>query len=216
MKKSWLFIFSIITAFGITSYTRFQNTRNISSISPDWKTYVKTNNADEVKSHLTTDEEYQEAKIPAPALVPKKPSRAIASIDPLKGYMMRNNRVLMGDMDKKYEDQNNELVMRNKLNPKWKDQMGQDLMRFQDADTKLFVKEELPIIKIQDGKGQFLEQVIVTYLLKTGDRSSFKALVDSDTGMVVETWDRTIHEKLKKQRGGITLPSNIKSDIITK
>jgi hypothetical protein len=214
MKKAWLFTLSILMAFVITFYTKKEGPQTLAKTAAKWKTYIKTAKS-EVSGYHTTEDEYTAARIPIDNATPST-GRSPASIPERKGYLLRNNRVLMGDIDQKYENSNEELEMSNKINPFWKDEMGSDLMRFQDSETKLLVKEELPIIKIQDGKGRYLEQVIITYLMKNGDQSSFKALVDSDTGMVVETWDRTIHEKLQRKRGGFTLPLNTDSGIVTR
>lgn len=215
MKKTILFILSITVAFGITFYIKKEQSRNMVQMKTQWKTFVKTT-ATEVDSHHTTQDEFQAAKIPMPAVPDKKQGRIVASVNPYKGFMVRNNRILTGEVSAKYEDENNDLQMVNSINPDWKDIMGHDLMRFQPTDTKLMVKEEVPVIKIVDGHGRYLEQVTITYLQKNGNRSSFKALVDSDTGSIVETWDRTVQEPIRKPRGGLFLPSVNESGIITR
>lgn len=213
MKKTILFILSITVALGITFYTKNERTQNMVQVKTQWKTFVKKDNSI-VDSHKTTPDEFSAAKIPTPPA--DKVKRTIASVNPYQGFMVRNNRIIMGDLNKKYEDENSELQMANSVNPEWKDIMGNDLMRFQPTDTKLMVKEEVPVIQIVNGIGRYLEQVTVTYLQKDGNRSSFKALVDSETGSVVETWDRTIHEHIRPKRGGLILPSTNDSGIITK
>ena len=221
MKKAFLFTLSFLVAFGITFYTKKTKFDSSMKTKPEWKTFVKKSHT-EIVAYKTTNEEFKAAKIPTQnqnsqdALPKARPGRSIASVSPFKGFMVRNNRILMGDVDQKYEDENIKLRMVNEINPDWKDIMGQDLMRFQPEDTKLMVKEEVPVIKIKDGQGRFLEQVTITYLQKNGSRSSFKALVDSGTGSVVETWDRTIHEEIRRPREGIFLPSVNESGIVTK
>ncbi len=210
MKKKFLFILSIIFAIGITGYIKNERSKNIVYVKTKWKTFVKTSKT-VVDSHGTTPEEFEVAKISKP-----KKNRSIASVNPYKGFMVRNNRIVMGELNKNYEDENNELQMSNELNLEWKENMGQELMRFQPKGTKLMVKEEVPVIKIVNGIGRYLEQVTVTYLLKNGSRNSFKALVDSDTGQIVETWDKTIHETIRPKRGGLVLPSINDSGIVTR
>ncbi len=216
MKKAFLFFLSITVAVGITFYIKNQNYSVGASQSPEWKTFVKKSGS-KVASHATTNNEFEEAKITNVKNAPTK-GRAPSSIkptNPYKGFMVRKNRILTGEIDQKYEDESTELAMTNNLNPGWKEIMGNDLMRFQPEDTKLLVKEELPVIQIVDGKGRYLEQVIITYLSKNGERSSFKALVDSDTGSIVETWDRTISEKRPKT-SGMTMPTFNDSGIIAR
>lgn len=215
MKKTILFILSITVAFGITFYIKKEQSKNIVAVKGQWKTFVKKKDSI-INSHHTTPDEFVAAKIPTDIPTPLKVERKVASVNPYQGFMVRNNRIIMGDLNKKYEDESNELQMINSVNPEWKDIMGNDLMRFQPADTKLMVKEEVPVIQITNGTGRFLEQVTVTYLQNNGNRSSFKALIDSETGSVVETWDRTIHEQIRKKRGGLILPSTNESGIITR
>jgi hypothetical protein len=213
MKKTLLFIFSITVALGIDYYTKQQNYSVAIGLVPKWKTFVKQRGR-VIAGHATTSNELEEAQIE----VTKNNGRSPSSIkdNPFKGFMIRQNRILMGELDMKYEDDNTELNMINKLNPNWKEIMGNDLMRFQSDKTKLLVKEELPVIKIQDGIGRYLEQVVITYLNKDGDRNSFKALVDSDTGVIVETWDRTIQEKLLRNSPRMDFPTTNESGIIAR
>lgn len=200
-------------AFGITFYIKKHN-YSVATKTPEWKTFVKKNGS-EVASYPTTKNEFEEAKITSatPTTNKRSPS-SVKTINPLKGFMVRKDRILTGEIDQKYEDESTELTMTNNLNPAWKDIMGNDLMRFQPEDTKLLVKEELPVIQIINGKGRFLEQVVISYLTKNGGRSSFKALVDSETGVIVETWDRTIGEKRAK-KSGMSIPLINESGIIT-
>jgi hypothetical protein len=211
MKKTFLFFLSISVAFGITFYIKREQSQNFGIRTPEWKTFIKKSGAT-VASHETTTEEFIEAKINPPK---KSLDRQIASIDPMKGFMVRDNRILMGEIDHKYENEDTTLPMSNKINPQWKEIVGKELMRFQPVDTKVMVKEEIPVIKIEEGRGLFLQQISVTYLQKGGFRNSFKALVDSETGSIVTTWDRTIFET-KRSRGELTLPSINESGIITK
>ena len=114
---------------------------------------------------------------------------------------MRDNRVLIGNFHiKNYEDENVPLEMINKINPKWKNILGLELLRFQNNETKVLIKEEFSIIQIQEDKGRYAEQVIITYVLKNGSVNSYRALIDSETGSIVETWDKTIHERPNKDK----------------
>jgi hypothetical protein len=130
-------------------------------------------------------------------------------------YHLREDRVLIGDfINGDYQNEDIELEMINKINPEWKEILGHDLLRFQQEETKVMIKEEYSVIKVQNGKGQYLEQVSITYLLKNGNLSSYKALIDSETGFVTETWDRTLNETSKAIK--ITLPLENNSGIITR
>ncbi len=215
MKKTFLFILSITFAFGITSYIKNQRYAVQSENNIEWKTFVKKGGS-KIVSHTTTTSEYNEAHLAAS--IKKISSRSPSSIkseNPFKGFMVRNNRILTGEIDQKYEDESTELAMLNEINPEWKDIMGSKLMKFQPEDTKVLVKEELPVIQIIEGKGRFLEQVIITYVSTKGGRSSFKALVDSQTGTIIQTWDKTISEK-RIRTSGLSLPVGNESGVIAR
>ncbi len=181
--------------------------------SSAWKTFVKK--SDKISAYQTTKEEFAAAKIALPVEDGRAPASIPASTD-TRGLLLRSGRVLTGDINPRYEDENIPLKMENFINPNWKDEMGKYLIRFHPETTKLIVKEELSLIKIREGKGRYFEQVTITFLKANGDRSSYRALVDSETGGLVETWDRTIHERMGRPRKGISLPPVNESDIVTR
>lgn len=191
---------------------------------PNWKTFEKKSGK-EIIAHQTTPAELQEARIPVPkrSIAQEKNQTERLIFDKDKDlpkdrvYQLREDRILIGDINKRdYQDEQVDLEMVNRFNPDWKEVLGNDLLRFQQNDTKVMIKEEYPMIKIQNGKGQYLEQVVVSYLFKNGNFSSFHALVDSDTGFVVETWDKTVNEKARPERAGLTLPEYNNSGIIAR
>ena len=220
MNKKWLFIFSVITAIVIAVYNKQKaSTFAHSTGKSHWQTFEKISTK-EITTHTTTPSELKSAHI-------QTNKRALASSDDKVtfekealtsgNFQLRENRVLIGDIQKaNYENENTELLMLNKISDHWNDILGNDLLRFQEKETKVLIKEEFPIIKIIDGKGLYLEQVIITYVLKNGDQNSYRALVNSETGLVVETWDRTIHEKIAPEKVDLSLPLDNNSGIITK
>ncbi len=208
MKKISLFLFSTLLATAIAVYSKKIPPVSVSGKAA-WNTFEKKNQK-EITSHKTSSKEMEAARIPIPKReLAQIKEKNIGRPDLPKDrvYQLRENRLLLGDIQRAdYQDEDTELEMVNKINPDWKIILGNDLLRFQEAQTKVLIKEEIPVIKIQNGKGQYLEQVVVTYLFKNGNVSSFHAMVDSETGFVTDTWDRTIHEKSKPQRAEITLP----------
>lgn len=219
MKKTWLFTISSLMALAIAFYSK--RSPSIYAHNPVWKTFEKISNH-EIRAHKTTSNELAAARIPevrrdianeknhgtseSPSLHSKK-----------HGYLYRGERVLIGDIQKdNYQDEQVELEMINWPNPNWKDLLGNELIRFHNENTKVMVKEEFPVIKIQNGKGRYLEQVIISYLFKNGNFNSYRALVDSESGIILETWDKTIHERISAKRAGIDLPLENNSGIITK
>ena len=227
MKKNWLFLFSIFIALLITFYNKKSNDVGSDSSNPHWNTYVKNTNLG-VLSHKATLKELEAARVPTQKreIAEEKnqtendghnSSPEQKKIIQNNHFLLREDRVLIGDIqNKNYQDQNSDLEMMNKINPNWKHILSSELLRFQKDDTKLMIKEEFSIIQVQEGKGHYTEQIIVTYVLKNGTVSSFRALVDSETGAIVETWDKTIHENFKRERTKLTLPSENNSGIIVR
>lgn len=222
MKKIWIFLFSSFIAFGIAYYSK-KSPVTYSYSRPSWKTFEKKS-TNEVAAHPTTGKELEQARVPLlkrTLASVKEADKSDKSAHPLlpkdRNYQLREDRVLMGDIEKNnYQDESVELEMVNKVNPDWKNILGADLLRFQEEDTKVLIKEEFPIIKIQNGKGQYLEQVIVTFVFKNGGFSSYHALIDSDSGFVTETWDKTVNEKIKPDNADLTLPEVNNSGIIAR
>lgn len=219
MKKFWPILFSFLIALGIAYYSK-KAPLTYAYHKPAWKTFEKKSTK-EITSHPTTGHELEAARIPTPkrdiAQVKSDKNDGRLPLPKDRNYQIREDRVLIGEIDKTdYQDERVELEMVNRINPDWKNILGNDLLRFQEEDTKVMIKEEYPVIKVHNGKGQYLEQVVITYAFKNGNFSSYHALIDSDTGFVTETWDKTVHEKVRTQRAEITLPEVNNSGIIAK
>jgi hypothetical protein len=224
MKKNWLLLFSILIAFGIAFYSKRPTDILNEKSNLTWSTYVKNSNM-EVLVHHATPVDLKDARVPMP-------NREIAAVNDEalqddtnnlpeqksiisnNHFLLRNDRVLIGNFHiKNYEDENTPLEMMNKINPKWKNILGHELLRFQNNGTKVLIKEEFSIIQIKEDKGRYVEQVIITYVLKNGSVNSYRALIDSDTGSIVETWDKTIHERPNNNKLILTPSSENNSDV---
>lgn len=203
MKKNILFTFSFFIA--VIIFIAVKNNENkIVVTDKSYKTFVKNPNRS-IASYPTTKDELKNALIDNSKPDQKEKIEQAREQLLLKKYKLRENRILIGDNAESYTSRLTKLPMINSINKDWKTLLGNDLLRFQSEDTKVLIKEELPVIKVIDGKGQYLQQVVITYLLKNGDRNSYRALVDSESGLVLETWDRTIHEKYKIKRKSASL-----------
>lgn len=185
-------------AFGIYFYSKNWQYKSKIEVANHYNTYTKKTNRT-IASYETTSEEFNKANIDAKEIskiTPEETEKKFRAND----IPMRKNRVLIGDNYLNYIHDTTELEMINTINPNWKKLLGDDLLNLQEEGTKVLVRKEFSVTKIVDHKGYYLEQVIITYLLKNGDQNSYRALVNSETGRVIETWDRTIHEKLRKRR----------------
>lgn len=225
MKKLWPFLCSLFIALAITVYHKKSLNPFYTETNPTWKTFVK-NSKKEITAHQATQSELDAARIPSP-------NRSIASESSTKKkltdkelkdkfikdnhFLLRENRVLLGDLkNNNYQDESTPLEMVNQINPNWKDILGHELLRFQYEDTKVMIKEEFPIIQVINGQGRYVEQVVVTYLSQDGSVDSYRALINSENGAIIETWDRTIHERYKKEKNHLTLPLENNSGIIVR
>ncbi|MBK27093.1 MAG: hypothetical protein CME70_24025 [Halobacteriovorax sp.] len=134
-------------------------------------------------------------------IIPKESSRAPASKLPMRG-----GRFIEGAGASKYVSPTEELEFINKVNPKWKELLGRKLTRFLPEGTEVIVKKEKSLIYINKGKGQYREQVLVSYKLADGRTSSHRAMVDSSSGKVLFNFNRQQNEYFRGRPGGFTHP----------
>jgi hypothetical protein len=193
-------MFSLIIAISIYVYTKFNQINLSSHNTLTYHTYIKKPNRS-IASHSTTNDEFNSANITAAY---NNNAEDVKKKLIEKNTPMRSNRILIGENITEYENEKKDLEFVNTPKKEWKSLLGEDLLSFQEEDTKVIVKEEYPVIKVSNNKGIYMEQVIVTFILKNGNQNSFRALIDSESGKVIETWDRTIHERLHKQRIDLT------------
>lgn len=224
MKKFWLFIFSTFIALSIAIYSKKSPGVFVNKSIPTWKTFAKNANL-EISGYKTTQIEMVAARVVGPKREIAEENIQFEANERLSfeqqakiirdnHFLIREDRILIGDIQKRnYQDADVALDIQNKINPNWKEILGHELLRFQRDDTKVMLKEEFSIIQIQNGKGLYVEQIIVTYVLKDGTINSFRALVDSETGAILDTWDKTVHENNRRERAGLSLPLENNSGI---
>lgn len=82
----------------------------------------------------------------------------------------------------------------NTYNPAWKELLAKELMLFQPESVEVYFKPQKSVVKIlENNRAMFLEEVAITYKTNRGPYS-FKALINSETGKVVETWGKTHYD----------------------
>lgn len=199
MKKRTLLILSLFIACGILFYAKMPIAKLASVRKNSFETFVK-NPDRKIASYNTTNDEFKKARIDFKNFKNKN-SFDEQEQDLIKRKVpIRNKRILIGESTEYFENENNNLEMLNEYNPEWKKLLGQNLLNFQEETTKVIVREEFPIIKVEDKKGIYMEQVVITFLAKNGEQSSYRAYVNSENGKVVDTWDRMIVENPLKRR----------------
>ena len=92
------------------------------------------------------------------------------------------------------------IVYTNKINKNWKKNYTHNFLRMAGVkkvhDLKIQTKKSL--LKIKDKTGTYLEHIIVSYKKEDGLPFSFEALIDSETGSVVQSWNQTRYEYNKR------------------
>ncbi|MEC7181305.1 MAG: hypothetical protein VXW15_01225, partial [Bdellovibrionota bacterium] len=95
----------------------------------------------------------------------------------------------------------NKYQFSNKKNEEWELELRNRLLDSLDNKPKLTIKREKSLIKILKDKARYIEQAQIIIDHEDGRQDSFRALIDSESGRIIRSWDRTIHENfLKKPR----------------
>lgn len=102
--------------------------------------------------------------------------------------------VFINPSNPKVKPELNDLKFVNSYNPEWKELLAKELMLFQPESVEVYFKPQKSVVKIlENNHAMFLEEVSVTYKTNLGPHS-FKALVNSETGKVIETWGKTHYD----------------------
>lgn len=88
----------------------------------------------------------------------------------------------------------------NNVSEQWKPNLLKNLFSFQAKDTKVLVKHSNSYLMIKDNKGRYLEEIIVTYINSDGRVNGFTALVDSETGKIIRTWNKIINMNIHNKK----------------
>ena len=101
-------------------------------------------------------------------------------------------RKIIGNQKNSYQN----LKFTNQVNQNGKALYTKNLTRMlkEDiaGDLKIQVKES--IIKVKKQTARNLEHVIVSYTKKNGESFSYEALIDSETGTPIKSWNQTRYE----------------------
>ena len=114
-----------------------------------------------------------------------------------------NKRVIFESGKSITEEDMEKLDFINEENPDWKEELSRKLLDTLDKKPNLKVIKEKSLIKLIGKKARYLEQAIVIIEYENGNENSFRALIDSETGKIIRSWDRTIHENFGKRPEGL-------------
>lgn len=106
-----------------------------------------------------------------------------------KAYL--NGRELIGSKDNLHD-----IVFINKVNTNWKQIYTGNFKRmlYDKKPQNFKVKLKRSIIKLKEHTAQNLEHVLVSYTKPNGHPFSFEAMIDSETGSLIRTWNKTRYE----------------------
>lgn len=171
-----------------------------------WHVYEK--NEGEIERREPTEQEIARLALTQTARAPAakdesgqdqdEPDRANTHEEPISPTARFQDRAILGS-----EEQNlylrDDLVELNEYNPDWESLFVEDVMRFQHPNSKLLIKHEDQVVLVNRQQLRYAEQVIVSTLRANGEVTSFKALVDSGSGQLLETWNRTIVKNFRSK-----------------
>ncbi|MCO4793947.1 MAG: hypothetical protein KC493_09550, partial [Bacteriovoracaceae bacterium] len=188
---------SLISLFCLTVALGYKFYQVNSKVMDDsWETFSnKTPKKEKTISWPSTKTELKFVKSPI------KQKRKPSSLSPnLPKVITIDGRELIG----KSKTPAKNLKWTNKFNPNWKKVLGNKLLRFQKHTTKVLVKRNKSVIQVKNDRGRLMEHVTVSYLLGGDDISSFTAWVDSETGELIRTWNKTIKEPIGHEKPSMT------------
>jgi len=95
-----------------------------------------------------------------------------------------------------------EINITNKVSKDWKEKYTKQFQRMAAIkDLKDFnVELKRSIVKVSANTGTNFEHILVSYIKPNGQPFSFEALVNSETGTMVRTWNKTRYEFKKNYK----------------
>lgn len=93
----------------------------------------------------------------------------------------------------------NDVKISNTFNSAWKDQFKLNLEKsFGEEKVDINIKHIKSLVYVKYNSGLLAEKIKVNLKRSNGDTSSYMALVNSETGSIINTWDRTRYEFKKR------------------
>lgn len=90
----------------------------------------------------------------------------------------------------------------NRPSPEWKNLLEVSLKTQGGENLKeIKIEREKSLIWMKDNQALMVESVLVSLTNQQDVHSSFRALVDSQTGKVLESWDRTLFDPASTKDG---------------
>ena len=95
-----------------------------------------------------------------------------------------------------------DIELNNSVSNDWEDKLIEALKnQGGDEVEAVEIKKISSFVWVQNDSGMNVESVVVTIKGKDKKESIFKAMVDSQSGKILETWDRPIHDPANPKKG---------------
>lgn len=133
------------------------------------------------KEQKEKDIEQGETKVP--------PTRGIASVPKASIITKFKDRTIVGSVTK-----NSDFPISNKVNKEWEKLAYKRLTAMIEPGVKLEIKKVKPVLFVQHDIGTYVEHVKIVLKKKNGLKSAYDAYINSQTGGVIRTWNRTKFE----------------------
>ena len=91
-------------------------------------------------------------------------------------------------------------VFLNEKSDDWTEKTASEILRFHDDDTELFIEHKKELIILGPKGARYVEQAVLTFV-GPNKRKGFSALIDSQTGKIIQAWGGDITENYGKRRG---------------
>lgn len=88
----------------------------------------------------------------------------------------------------------------NQKSEDWKEKAASTILRFHDDDTELFIEHKESLIFLEKKGARYVEKVVLTFINEQGKRNGYSALIDGQSGQVLQTWGSDINENFGKNR----------------
>lgn len=178
--KKLLSLCLIALMTSLTAWYFLKNSKKVKQVQTQNQNLDQKKNISKSASHS-----HQEKKIKQSQMI-KKPNHPIV------------NRTVNRSISSTQDVPKN-LVITNKFNPNWQKRYLKNITRsFFDEKVKVDIKHLRSLVYVKYNKGRLAEKVKVSITRENGRSSSYTALVDAQTGSLINSWNPTRYEFKEK------------------
>ncbi|MCP4913028.1 MAG: hypothetical protein GY909_07905 [Oligoflexia bacterium] len=135
----------------------------------------------------------QKPKVKTSKKISKPTKKKFTNYSRLPSSTRAQNREILGPNPELFKKRKVEILNRPKK--EWKENLAKKLLRGRDKDkVSVFIKKEKSLIQMERNGARYIEQVVVSIHKSRFGTTGYRAFIDSETGSVLKTWDRTVHE----------------------